>query len=281
MKKKKSPPKQATTHAELADRLGCSRSLVTKLYGRGYSTSEIITRVNAQRAKAEARALQVNRPSTERVNGRVNGHTNGHDPDEFPTIPVPSFAESEKRKEYYLSEIRRAEAARLHAQLFPIQPLLSIVFAGAHHLKRRIQDLPGELSDELGPALTEMLRLKISAIFAEAQRITNWECLHHGAEPPPPAPPEPIRARLSYYERYLKNSRTGEIEIVPPGERMEDKRWMHEHPSVTEEQWFALKQKKAAWDAEMGALLARRSEWDLPSELPDEPPPEPPLKDAA
>jgi hypothetical protein len=52
--------------------------------------------------------------------------------------------------------------------------------------------------------------------------------------------------------------------------------WLRQHPSVTEQGWFEIKRRKAAWDRDMGELLARRAEWDLPSELPDEPPPEPP-----
>jgi hypothetical protein len=280
MKKKKSPPKQTAkpTHAELAAQLGCSRSLITKLYGRGYSTREIITRVNAQREKAEARAAQANRPSTERVNGHA---ANGHDPAEFPTVPVPPFAESERRKEFFLSEIRRAEAAKLHSQLFPIEPLRSILFAATHYLKTRLRDLPGELADELGPELTKTLRAKIHAVCDEAARVLNLECEHYGVEPPPPAPAPEVRERLSYYERFVKNSRTGEIETIPLDERIDSAEWRRLHPSVTFEQGFEILRKKREWDLRMSQLLVERSSWDLPNELGDEPPEPPPEPDAA
>ena len=88
-----------------------------------------------------------------------------------------------------------------------------------------------------------------------------------------------MRKRLSYYERYLRDSRNGDIEVIPVNERLESAEWQRQHPSVGEQEWFALKRKKAAWDLEMSALVLRRREWDLPSELPEAPPP--PEADAA
>jgi hypothetical protein len=267
MSRKSKKTGQKPNATALATKAGCSRQLVSRLLARGLSEQQIIDRTRERKAREVARS---------RGAGHVNGHTNGLDLGEFPTVPVPPFAVSEAKKEHHLAEIRGLQAAKLRGQVFPIEPIRSIVFAATHFLVNRLRDLPDELTDELGPALTKLLRVRLYALVEEAHRVLCWECQRHGAPPPPPAPPEPVRQRLAYYERYIRDSRLGEIEVIPINERMESAEWQRQHPSVSFEQWFEIKRKKAAWDQAMGELLARRVEWDLPSELPDEPPPEPP-----
>jgi hypothetical protein len=250
----------ATAIATLA---GCSRTLVSRLLSRGFSVEEIVERVRQRRERLETRlAATANPPEGDHVNGQPAGM-------EFPTIPVPSFAESEKRKEFYLSEIRRAEAAKLHSQLIPIEPARAIIFAASTYLMNRLRDLPGEVTDELGAVGAKVLDLRLQAMTQEARYVMLWECQRHGV-PPPPEPSPVLRKRLAYYERFAKDST--EIEIIPAGERMENARWLKAHPSVTEQEWFQIKAKKKAWDERMLQLLAERSSWDLPPEPPPPPP---------
>lgn len=262
--KRKKPAKKAGP-SEVARAAGCAKSQAHKLLQRGLSKAEIIAHTEERKAREEARAT------------RLNGHANGHDPLECPTVPVPPFSVSEARKEHFLSEIREMQAAKLRGQVLPLEPWRSAIFAATHFLGIRLRDLPDELRDELGPALTKLLRIRLYAIFDESRRVLAWECERHGVPPPPPAPPEPVRSRLAYYERFLAGSRTGEIEPIPLSERIESEEWLAAHPSVSFEERFGILRKKTAWDEDMLALLRRRAEWDLPAETAEPgPPPEPP-----
>jgi hypothetical protein len=282
-KPNKKPKKLAGTVnvTALATRAGCSRTLILRLLRRGLSAEQVVLRAEERRARIAARSA-----SNAKVNGLVNGHAAAMD---FPVVPVPTmptippFAESEKVKEFHLATIRGLQAAKLGGQVLPLEPWRSVVFTAAHFLCNRLRDLPDELRDELGPELTKLLRVRIHAVVDEARRVQAWEGARHGIPPPPPEPPEPVRARLSHYERYLVGSRTGEVETIPRAEQMESSTWMRQHPSISHSEWFELKRLKNEWDADMGALLLRRRQWDLPSELPDPPPePEPePEPDAA
>jgi hypothetical protein len=268
---KQKPPE---TMKALAERLGVSRQLVGKLFSRGYSVAEIEARIQLRRSKEEAHQASGKAPVSTRVNGKANGHD--HDMD-FPTVPVPSFAESEKRKEFFLSEIRRAEAAKLHSTLLPLEPLRSVVFASTQYLSNRLRDLPDELADQFGPENTKLLRIRIYAVVDEARRVLVWESQRHGI-PVPPDPPPQVRKRLGHYEQFLKGSTTGETQRVSGAKEIGSPEWMAQHPSVSFQESFKYSRLKKEWDERMLQLLAERSSWDLPSELPDQPPPIPPEK---
>jgi hypothetical protein len=268
----KSKPPKKPSPTEVAKAAGCSKGLASRLLTRGMTPEQIILRMEERRARELARLAD--------AESAVNGRTNGAAMD-FPTIPLPEeprfppFAESEKRKEFYLSKIRELQAQKLHGQLFPLEPLRSVVFTSTHFLSNRLRDLPDELADQLGAENAKLLRIRIHAIFDEARRVLAWECQRHGL-PVPPDPPPPIRRRLAYYERFIRDSRAGEIETIPINERIDSPEWTRLHPSVTFEQGFEILRKKRQWDQDYLDLMRRRSEWDLPSELPDPPPPEPP-----
>lgn len=251
----------------LAERLGVSRQLVGKLFSRGYSVAQIEARIQLRRVKEEPRSGAA---------ATINGHTNGHDPLDLPTVPVPvmpPFAESEARKEYFLSEIRELQAAKLRGQALPVEPLRSVVFYASHFLTNRLRDLPDELMDQLGPENTKLLRIRIHTIFDEARRVLAWEHQRAGL-PVSPEPPQPVRKRLAYYERFIDDSRTGEIETIPTNERIDSPEWQAQHPSVSFEEGFRILAAKRRWDEDMLLLLRRRAEWDLPNELPEPVPPE-------
>jgi hypothetical protein len=267
--KKRQMSAETESVTAIATRAKCSRTLVLRLLRRGLTAVQIVQRAEERRARTEARSATGNGQS----NGRVNGHATMMD---FPAVPVPTippFAESEKRKEFYLSEIRELQAAKLRGQALPVEPLRSVIFAATHYLTNRLRDLPDELTDDLGPDLTKLLRARIHALVGEAHRVMVWEAARHGIPPPPDQPPA-VRSRLASYERFIRDSRSGETEVIPVNERIDSLEWQRLHPSVTFQQGFEILRKKREWDEAMLELLRRRSEWDLPSELPDEPPPE-------
>ena len=259
--KAKKPAKKAGP-SEVAREAKCSKSQAHKLLKRGLSKPEIVARAEERRKREAERAA------------RGNGYVNGHDPTELPTVPVPPFAESEARKEFHLASIRELQASKLRGTVLPMEPWRSVMFASTRFLSNRLRDLPDELTDELGPALTKLLRIRIDAIFAESRRVMTWECQRCGVPPPPVDAPEPVRRRLAYYERFLRDSRDGEIEVIPVSERIDSKEWRDAHPSISFERAFGILAAKRRWDEDMLALLRRRAEWDLPSEIPEPPPPE-------
>ena len=257
----KKPAKKAGP-SEVARDAKCSKSQAHKLLGRGLSKAEIIERTEERRQREAERAA------------RNGGYVNGHDPTELPTVPIPPFAESEAKKEHHLASIRELQAAKLRGTVLPMEPWRSVIFASTRFLSNRLRDLPDELTDELGPALTKLLRIRIDAIFAESRRVMTWECQRCGVPPPPVDAPEPVRRRLAYYERFLRDSRDGEIEVIPVSERIDSKEWRDAHPSISFERAFGILAAKRRWDEDMLALLRRRAEWDLPNEIPEPPPPE-------
>ena len=259
--KGKKPAKKAGPTAT-AKAAGCSKSQAHKLLQRGLSKPEIVQRTKQRKAREEGKAA------------RGNGYVNGHDPDELPTVPVPPFSESEARKEFHLASIRELQASKLRGTVLPVEPWRSVIFASTRFLTNRLRDLPDELADELGPALVTLLRIRIDAIFDESRRVLAWECQRCGVPPPPVDAPEPVRRRLAYYERFLRDSRNGEVEVIPVSERIESKEWRDAHPSISFERAFGILAAKRRWDEDMLALLRRRAEWDLPSETPEPPPPE-------
>jgi hypothetical protein len=74
----------------------------------------------------------------------------------------------------------------------------------------------------------------------------------------------------------------GVIERVPIEDFIGSETWRRRHPHITFQEEFKLIATKREWDAEMAALLDRRSTWDLPDEevVGDEPPQEPPEETA-
>jgi hypothetical protein len=221
---------------EMAERLGVSRQLIGKLFSRGYTTKEIEARVELRRAKAEARMGDT--PNIE----RVNGHTNGHDLDEFPTVPiVPTFAESEKRKEYYLSEIRRAEAAKLHQEMLPVQPLPITVMVARFRrdiLERWPEELGPELAMRSREEIARVLGRRIESLFQASKAFFEGECRKYGLTPPPEpplSPPSPDHERrlhdpvLPVAERILRGI-SQDLPIAPtlptaPLESSESPEW--------------------------------------------------------
>jgi hypothetical protein len=271
----KSKPPKKPSPTEVGKIAGCSKGLASRLLTRGMTPEQIILRMEERRARELARLADAETASA--VNGRTNGAAM-----EFPTIPLPEeprfppFAESEKRKEFYLSKIRELQAQKLHGQLFPVEPLRSVVFTSTHFLGNRLRDLSGEMRDELGAELAGKLHARIVALLNEARRVLDWEGQRHGFPPLPPDPPPEVRKRLGQYEQFLRGSTTGETERISAAKEIGTPEWMAQHPSVSFQESFKYSKLKREWDERMLQLLTERSSWDLPSELPDPPPPEEP-----
>ena len=234
-------------------------SFLRSIESRRENLKNTLKEIDREREQGRESEMLAGLPATP-----VNGHA------------VPSYAESQAIKEYHLSELRGIEVEIKRRQLFPIEPLRAILFAGAHYLQNRLGSLPGELSGQLGPELTKLLHFHIAAAFNEARRVVCWESVRHGISPPPDPPPAPLRKRLAYYEQFIRNSRAGEIESVDAAQQIGSVEWLRLHPSVSFQESFKYSALKKEWDARMSQLLAERSSWDLPPELPEEPPPEPP-----
>jgi hypothetical protein len=260
--------KQPITATAIAQKAGCSRQLASRLLARGFSEAQIIARVKERKAREAARA-PAGRNGLR--NSTVPKHVNG-----FPTLSgVPPFAESEARKEAHLAELRGLEVARQKGELFPLQPFMAITVGILRFQRDLIWLLPSETAQELAnrteQEIVPILHRHLEHMFHAIESFAEGECRKY-AITLPAAPPVPTRSQLAYYERYRADSRSGEIEVIPLSERIDSEEWRAAHPSVTFEQGFVILRKKREWDAAMGALLAKRSEWDLPPEVPVEPP---------
>jgi hypothetical protein len=179
---------------------------------------------------------------------------------------VPPFAESQRLKEHHLATLRGLEVRRRKGELLPVEPWRSVVGGAMDILRVRFQALPDELINEIGSANTEMLRRKIAHIFSEARRHIVSTYAKYGVALPPKEPPRPLEL-LADYQQYTVD---GEVVNVPRAAQINSYEWAQLHPSRNKD-WFKLVQKKRQWDADMSALLARRSEWDLPPEVPAPP----------
>jgi hypothetical protein len=257
-RKKQSQPKISPT--ALAAELGCSRQLVSRLLRQGHSRDAIIQRVTARKAReaelAAGRAAAV---------PFVNGHA--------AAAGVPPYAVSQATKEFHLSRLREIEAGIKGRDLLRVEPLRRICFGALHYLTKHISYLPDEMSAEFGQACGRALRQRINYILAVGQQITAKACAAYGIALPPEEPPRPPSPELAYYQQYVPGSMAGEVEAVNKVHQIGTPEWTRLHPSIGFQESFQISRKKRQWDADMAALLARRSEWDLPPETPVEPPP--------
>jgi hypothetical protein len=267
--KKKQP--EAINATAIAARAGCSRQLVSRLLARGFDERRIVERIAERKARESARnkaATVVSSAPPPSYSGPVNGFPAPHG--------YPPFAESEAKKEAHLAELRGLEVAKAKGELFPLQPLMAITVGILRFQRDLLWLLPHEAGQELSmrtePEVASILHRHLEHMFHAVEAFAEGECRKY-AVAMPAAPPAPTRSQLAYYERYRRDSRDGEIEVIPVCERIDSKEWMAAHPSVTFEQGFVILRKKKEWDKAMGELLAKRSEWDLPVEAPVEPSP--------
>jgi hypothetical protein len=246
-------PKPKDTPTSVAKAAGCSRQLADRLLRRGMTRAAIIERMERQREAEAAR-------------GKVNGHAAG-------IASVPPFTESQARKEFHLAELRALEVAVKRGELVRLEPLRSICYSSVKYLSVRFSSLPDELRHEFGPELARVLQDRIRHYFSEAAQLYRHECTKRGMRVAPAEPPPPPHEILAYYQRYMKDSTTGEVENVSAAQQVGSYEWRRDHPSRAKD-WFRIQQLKVAWDAEMAALLARRSEWDISPEPVPVPPDE-------
>jgi hypothetical protein len=244
-----------------------------RLLRRGLDAEAIVQRAEERRARLAMRTEGV----TTAVNGGVNGHADG-ETNGFPVIPIPPFSQSEAKKEFHLAELRALEVARQKGELVAIQPFRAITDSVLKFQRDCIALWPTDLAHDLTmrtqAECAELLRRRVEHLFHSTAAFLEAECKKYGIILPPP-PPERPRLRLAYYERYVRDSRTGQIETIPREEDIDSERWRLQHPSITFQQSFEILRKKREWDAAMGELLARRVEWDLAPEVVEvvEPPP--------
>jgi hypothetical protein len=261
---KRPKAKRIETATQIAARAGCSRQLVDRLLRRGHSPDEIVERVR------ERKADKVPRAAVPSITVPVNGHAATHE--------LVTFAEAQRRKEEALAQLRELEVARKRGDLLPLAPWRAITI---HVLKFQNDCLwlwPEDVSRELTMRpqceCAEIIRRRIEHLFHATETFFKGECLRYGIILSP-TKPEPPRTELAYYERYVKDSRSGRIEIIPPEDRFEGAEWLRRHPSCSDPQrWFEIKRRKKQWDEDMAALLSRRAEWNLPDEVAPDTPPE-------
>jgi hypothetical protein len=276
------------TIVELAQRLGVTRQLIGRLYARGYTAEQIVERVRVHLERKAAREAAMdalhNMPVTpiepESPYGAppVNG-----------AGEIPSFAESERRKEFYLSEKHRIETEKLRGALLPLEPLRAITVAISDFQRFALERWPEELAMELGmcspPEIARILQARVEQLFRATQSFFEGECKKRNITLPPAPPPRPVSARLADHEQYVLGSVDGEKEHITSEQWINSPEWHARFPGHTIQQGFEILAEKRGWDAEMAALLNRRYKWDLFVERPaypsapswtDEAPPPPP-----
>ncbi len=263
----KSNKPQPITATAIAKKAGCSRQLASRLLARGFDERQIVERVEERKRREAARTSARNKAATAVTSAPPShsGPVNG--------FPYPPFAESEAKKEAALAELRSIEVARQKGELLPLAPILAVTTSVVKFEHDLLWLLPNEAAQELAgrseQEIASILHRHVERIFAAVAAFGEGECRKFNIVLPP-APPTPTRSQLASYERFVKDSRVGEIEVTPLSERIDSKEWTEAHPSVTFEMGFAILRKKREWDRAMAELLNRRSEWDLPPERPHE-----------
>jgi hypothetical protein len=272
----KRPKKQRTESARaMATRLKCSRQLIDRLRRRGHSDVEIAARVRERQAREAAKlepVLPADLPALSVPT--VDGHGNNG---------FPTFASSQREKEYWLCQLRAHQVQLAKADALPVEPwralTTQVVRFQCDCLRRWPEDVAGEIAMRPQHECAEVLRVRVEHLFRSTESYLEAECRKYNIRLGPPPPDEP-RLRLAYYERYARDSKCGAVEVIPVDERFESAEWYRKHPSIANDpqKWFAVKRAKAKWDEEMAQLLKRRVEWDLPDEevVGDEQPEEPP-----
>jgi hypothetical protein len=156
MKRRQPRPKSRAKSgpAEVARAAGCSKQLASRLLKRGMTEAEIIERISENKAR-EAGLLQL--PSTP---VRVNGHA----------AEIPTFSESQRRKEAALATIREHEAGLKIGTLVEAEETrqwLAHIFVP---LVNGMRAIPSEMRDMLPPGTAELLSRRIEGCIQSADR---------------------------------------------------------------------------------------------------------------
>jgi hypothetical protein len=263
--KKRKKSTETPNVTALATRAGCSRTLVLRLLRRGLTEQQIVARI----AENKRRKAELDLPTTPVA--AVNGHAaNGN---------LLTFTEAQTLKENHLAALRGLQVARAQGAVYPLQPLRAITLTVANFQRDVLWRWPGELAPELsmrsGDEIAEALRRHIESLFHASSALFEAECSKYNIKLPPELPPRPVPSKLPYFEQYVAGSKTGDREHIHGVKEIGTPEWMQAHPSVGVQESFQILARKRRWDADMAALLNRRSEWDLPPE-PEPPEPEEP-----
>jgi hypothetical protein len=167
MKREQSTSKESSK--AIAERAGCSRTLVERLRGRGHTDDEIISRVQRRKA-AEA--------------AKREGLVNGHAADAIVTGGFPSYAESQRRKEAALAGLREAQLAKMVGDAVPRAQaknwLAHILIPLAAGLRRIPSELRGELEHQPGEVVERLLGERIELTLQCAREFWHALKTRHG-----------------------------------------------------------------------------------------------------
>jgi hypothetical protein len=152
-KKPRPKSKAKTGPADVAQAAGCSKQLASRLLKRGMTEAEIIERIRENKA----RKAELDLPTTP---VRLNGHA----------AEIPTFSESQRRKEAALATIREHEAGLKIGALVEAEQTrrwLAHIFVP---LVNGVRGIPDEMRDLLTPEVAELLRRRIEGCIASADR---------------------------------------------------------------------------------------------------------------
>jgi hypothetical protein len=153
-KKPRPKSKAKTGPADVARAAGCSKQLASRLLARGMTEAEIIERISENKTR---KAERLDLPTTPI---RMNGHA----------ADIPTFSESQRRKEAALATIREHEAGLKIGTLVEAEQTrqwLAHIFVP---LTNGMRGIPSEMRDLLTPEVAELLRRRIEGCIASADR---------------------------------------------------------------------------------------------------------------
>jgi hypothetical protein len=167
MRGKKPRPKSKAKAgpADVAQAAGCSKQLASRLLARGMTEAEVIERI----AEDKRRKAELDLPTTP---VRVNGHAAG----------IPTFSESQRRKEAALATIREHEAGLKIGALVEAEETRSWLAHIFVPLVNGVRGIPSEMRDLLTPEVAELLRRRIEGCIASADRYLV-ECHERAGKP--------------------------------------------------------------------------------------------------
>lgn len=254
--------------AALAREVGLSSPSVTVKLQRGMTPDDIRAEQAAKHPKL-ARGKQRNK-GKERAGAA--GSAAGSKPVLIRDDAQPkSLLEERARKEFHLANEHQIKVALMRGDLAPTRDIQGWVIETASHLLQQLSVLPSLLCDQLAGQspfeVSRVLEHAFRSLVKDAGEHSRASARRHGLPTPPRIVPSPPPSELVYYRRYARDAIDGKLENNPVAAQLGSYEWRQRHPSVGDQENFELMRKEKRWNADMAALLRRRAEWDLPSEV--------------
>jgi hypothetical protein len=204
----------------------------------------------------------------------ANGRNNHADADADAASDIPAYTTSLAKKEASIAGIRELELQTKRGELADVRNIGAWVRESITFNRDHIWAIPTVLRSHGHDKAADLVERALHRAFKDTEDHTRRRAQFYKILLPRPLPPPPAPDQLPGYVQYVRDAIDGRTEQVPFAERILSVEWRQAHPSIDVQGEFKIMAIKKQWDRDMGALLNRRGEWDLPPEHPATPAPE-------